>query len=711
MIISDGAPWIQFEWLQDERLRNAWGLEVPVHVLRYQSRDPSTGAPSPWRTVYMEPGTFPHVAYRETSATVDVEDPFDFLFKQWAYVETSVGNTTHYLPDDARLAPDFPCELSLVMARARASDGNLSLPDGCRLFDGEAAGVLLVPAGKGRIGSIMAERYRYDPPGPSARPLWAWAATQVPYFLRFEQEGEMHGDPAALTYLAGFTRGQDPLQVPTGPPGPPPGEVRMRPAEFDGPNDDGVDHNFTASRAMEFATGAYEETPFDTEEGKTHRNVTRFYADHPDAYVESANLRVRRTNYDQWIWTITLRAADESLTICPYRENTPLVEELGPGSPGYDNHKIQFDTRKDKCTAPPAPSHLSPQGPLSLPSLEWLQSQWRIFVPPERADLRPDFYAWSTSCDSPDCATPKTRLFIGHRFTKFTENSKDPLEGISESTLASVLVVDETGRAVSYTNMEQMREREVVESGVAIDAAANLDPPSEAEYATRLDAHAVAWEVPRSAALATVGLAALLAGALYWFASSLRESVWLPLYARVVGQRALESPSRAEILRAVAGDPGVALPRLTERLQMGRSTLRHHLRLLQYNKLVTVRRVRGTRRVFPPHYDIAAWVQKQVLDEDPSLRALFAFLQDHPTVSVRDAVSHLRTSLQVTDTGARKILRRAAGLGTVRLAGNPSVLQVIEPTLRKDNAVAGVNDPEPSSSESPTARIDGGEAA
>lgn len=91
----------------------------------------------------------------------------------------------------------------------------------------------------------------------------------------------------------------------------------------------------------------------------------------------------------------------------------------------------------------------------------------------------------------------------------------------------------------------------------------------------------------------------------------------------------LEHEKRAAVFEAVTDSPGVYLAALTEQLDVSRSTLRHHLRVLEGEDLIAAARVRGYRRFYPAHTEAVE---------------LAAALNDEATAPIVDALARLDTA-------------------------------------------------------------------
>lgn len=95
-------------------------------------------------------------------------------------------------------------------------------------------------------------------------------------------------------------------------------------------------------------------------------------------------------------------------------------------------------------------------------------------------------------------------------------------------------------------------------------------------------------------------------------------------YHRLRDSEPLDHETRAEIYERIDDEPGVFLTELSEGSDVHMSTLRYHLRVLEYEELIRSEKVRGKRRYVPA-------------DVDPD--ALGSALADDATAAVLEAVA------------------------------------------------------------------------
>lgn len=190
-------------------------------------------------------------------------------------------------------------------------------------------------------------------------------------------------------------------------------------------------------------------------------------------------------------------------------------------------------------------------------------------------------------------------------------------ETVSETTAAVNETVSETGAAANGTVTGIERRLEQAIGG----AAAPADPPSTSEAATNailvgmlgaISASGVAASGAGGAAGAGASGAAGGAGtATAGWLRHLRETdhlrravanLWkiLPIfrYSRYDDSDPLEHDCRKAIYETVRKQPGAYLSEVSDRTEVPLSTVRHHVRILEDEGLVTARKVNGKRRYF-----------------------------------------------------------------------------------------------------------------
>jgi predicted transcriptional regulator len=112
-------------------------------------------------------------------------------------------------------------------------------------------------------------------------------------------------------------------------------------------------------------------------------------------------------------------------------------------------------------------------------------------------------------------------------------------------------------------------------------------------------------------------------------------------FGRHDGSDPLEHETRERIHDRITDSPGVSLSALADELDTPLSTVRHHLRVLERERLVTSRKLRGNRRLFPigtENEELAAALEKD------SSAAIIDVLRRYGAATVGDIVDEVETS-------------------------------------------------------------------
>ena len=122
---------------------------------------------------------------------------------------------------------------------------------------------------------------------------------------------------------------------------------------------------------------------------------------------------------------------------------------------------------------------------------------------------------------------------------------------------------------------------------------------------------------------------------------------WLGRFAALLrfgrhdGSDPLEHETRERIHDRITDTPGVSLSALADDLDTPLSTVRHHLRVLERERLVSSRKLRGNRRLFPigtDNEELAAALEKD------SSAAIIGALRKYGAATVGDIVDEVETS-------------------------------------------------------------------
>lgn len=133
----------------------------------------------------------------------------------------------------------------------------------------------------------------------------------------------------------------------------------------------------------------------------------------------------------------------------------------------------------------------------------------------------------------------------------------------------------------------------------------------------------------------------LLSGAAAAVANWLENAAVVLRYGRHDGSDPLEHETRERIHERVSAAPGRTLTELSEALDTPLSTVRHHVKVLERERVVVSRKLRGNRRLYPlgaEHAELAAALHEE------SSAAVLAALHDQGRATVGEVVDHVEKS-------------------------------------------------------------------
>ncbi|WP_178917919.1 helix-turn-helix domain-containing protein [Natronomonas gomsonensis] len=158
-------------------------------------------------------------------------------------------------------------------------------------------------------------------------------------------------------------------------------------------------------------------------------------------------------------------------------------------------------------------------------------------------------------------------------------------------------------------------------------------------------------------------------------------------FGRHDGSDPLEHETRERIHDRITDSPGVSLSALADDLDTPLSTVRHHLRVLERERLVTSRKLRGNRRLFPigtENEELAAALEKD------SSAAIIDVLRTYGAATVGDIVDEVETSYS---TVSYHLSRLADDGLVVQEKDGASKVTRLAPSVRStlDNGEGGVS--------------------
>ena len=112
-------------------------------------------------------------------------------------------------------------------------------------------------------------------------------------------------------------------------------------------------------------------------------------------------------------------------------------------------------------------------------------------------------------------------------------------------------------------------------------------------------------------------------------------------YGRRDGSDPLEHETRSRIAELVTDSPGISMSELATDLDTPLSTIRHHLKVLERERVLNSQKIRGNRRLFPvgtENEELVAALEKE------SSAAIIETLQRYGTATVGDIVDEVETS-------------------------------------------------------------------
>lgn len=136
---------------------------------------------------------------------------------------------------------------------------------------------------------------------------------------------------------------------------------------------------------------------------------------------------------------------------------------------------------------------------------------------------------------------------------------------------------------------------------------------------------------------------------------------FVPLFARIGGERLLENPVRARVHAAIAQDPGLSLQGVRERAGVAWGTTVHHLARLERHGLVVSVRHGNHRRFFPVNTQASRHRRELTVLSHPTALGIARFVVECPGTDQKG----LCTALGLRNPAASKHLGRFERLGLV----------------------------------------------
>lgn len=481
---------------------------------------------------------------------------------------------------------------------------------------------------------------------PEAR-VRVWMAAEIPYPLRIEFEDSTRPSQVEVTRLAAFARGSIPIGVEAIPPLPmaAPVPVARRTWSLD---ETGVPHPFPLSEGFQLVL-----------EHPVYPALRDHLAAHPQSAMYAAAYReTLGVDSSERLWTFEMSDGTETAYgwVSRGRQTSPdsvvrtgLVEY--PSPVGHDWPRSYRKAGSTNVGGVPS----------ELPSLQSLAARWKAVASDGFRDQPVN--AWNfqlAPCSGCEAFEPTISVGI----ERFVSKNSTSDAAVQPSTMEY-----ETSRAIFNARGQLLSLRESTitwnSSTFAFDSLTVFKNSKEEQVTSSSMGAAIPgqghwWVTPSLPQVLLGGLVAVVVGVAYWGWSNLRTAVWFSGYARLSRTRILQHPVRSRIVQAIHGEPGVGLPDLRSKGKFNRSTLWHHLRSLRLHGEVRATKIQGVWRFFPAHHDVASAGLRILLETDPPLRTLLVMLGTEGSLPAQRALRGLRAELHLTESGAWKVVRRAA---------------------------------------------------
>ncbi len=439
--------------------------------------------------------------------------------------------------------------------------------------------------------------------GPVAMDWWYAADVPVPIKFHFETVGP-HQEPRTATYtLRGFQHG-DGADMPRGtaivaqP-------VQTAPLEVWGLSDAGIDHPFRLSRAFDEAL-----------QSSTFKDLRDWLRYHPDGYVFSAAYHEDRSGRETLRgWDLHLSDGHDGFSVRVSQSDDIHLLALG----GF---RIQRIEASDLAAEAPERIRIG-----EVPTIASVWQRWERHV--SAAERNHGANAWGFEILSDADGDPVVRIAGG----RATSVQWGP-EGLALLGLfpngddVSLLTMDGAGQTVRF-------ERH------ASGPAEHMATPTRAAPVTVHGYGATGWSIPALDDAVRLGVLATALGALY-LSWPLLKGGGLALFSRLRPHELLDDPTRATIMDALAGEPGLHFRALCDRLGANPGRIRHHVHKLEQGGLIRARQTPGYTCYFP------AATSRTVLDAGPLLRS--------------EGARHILAAISRTPGACSKDLAAAAGL-------------------------------------------------
>lgn len=191
---------------------------------------------------------------------------------------------------------------------------------------------------------------------------------------------------------------------------------------------------------------------------------------------------------------------------------------------------------------------------------------------------------------------------------------------------------------------------------------------------------------PVAISVASLGLLAIAVLALtkLHIVGAMRRLLGIALFTRVTQDAALENPIRRSLMALVEENPGIRLTEAHNRLGMQRSTILHHVGILEDLRLIALRRQAGRVFLFPKGHNDVPDLEAKAFLERPLVRAVLTAITDCETCTQAGLARRMGSSQQTLS----RILRRLEWLRAiqrVRIARGTSYAVLARTTTHESN--------------------------
>lgn len=501
--------------------------------------------------------------------------------------------------------------------------------------------------------------------GPAPAPVRVWWSSEVPYPLRIETPQSADPRLIDLVWLSAFERGSTAV-APPGPEGPPLPPADARPRQPWGPDDGTVAHPFPLSEAYRRALSV-----------PSAAALRDYVAGHPAAFVQSAGYQEEVADqlvYRTWALAVSDGQGGVTFDVVQTQVRPDVAgSALHVGAPA----QALTDWVDARCCGSLVGGATPQNVPARWPTVATLFGRWAAHAAPELAASGANAWGFEVRCDE-GCAQPMLTFEAGRQEPPQSTSGAGgpPLALGTRGTQArSTLTMDGEVNALTLT--------EVRRSGRAGPPAALdplLGPPRAGDETSAAGLRASVWGAPPWSPILTVAAAALaagLAGLALWAWSKIHSGLAASAYSKLAADDLADHPIRAKLLATVEARAGIGLPDLYLVGGIPRSSVRHHVRVLERHGRLRARKVLGVWRLFPAGHDVRGGVQRFLLESDPRLRELWERLHRDGTLPAPDALAQLAERWGLSASAGRKLLQRLvlAGLAVAERQGRRVVLR------------------------------------